>query len=112
MTVFELMTVSCPVGLLTGRTRLYTICITFLIVEFTLDVCLCTKVIEMRAEYYPPREDVIVHNESPSEFYITVSGSVVSTLSWWFVVSFGGVDVVFVTLVDLSWNASELLNHS
>ncbi|CAM6101908.1 unnamed protein product [Calypogeia fissa] len=33
-------------------------------------------VIEMKAEYYPPREDVIVHNESPSEFYIMVSGSV------------------------------------
>jgi hypothetical protein len=40
--------------------------------------CVCMQVIAMKAEYYPPGEDLIVHNESPSEFYIMVSGSVVS----------------------------------
>lgn len=31
---------------------------------------------EMEAEYYPPREDVILHNEAPSDAYILVTGSV------------------------------------
>lgn len=35
------------------------------------------KVTEMKAEYYPPNEEIIIHNESPSEFYIVVSGGVV-----------------------------------
>ncbi|KAL2652185.1 hypothetical protein R1flu_020313 [Riccia fluitans] len=33
-------------------------------------------VTEMKAEYYIPNEEVIIHNESPSEFYIVVSGAV------------------------------------
>eukprot|EP00250_Pteridium_aquilinum_P005669 c15728_g2_i1 orf=1-687(-) len=33
-------------------------------------------VTEMRAEYFPPREDIILHNEAPTEFYILVSGLV------------------------------------
>ncbi|KAL2609270.1 hypothetical protein R1flu_027843 [Riccia fluitans] len=33
-------------------------------------------VTEMKAEYYIPNEEVIIHNESPSEFYIIVSGAV------------------------------------
>ncbi|XVF34405.1 hypothetical protein REPUB_Repub18cG0056200 [Reevesia pubescens] len=32
---------------------------------------------EMKAEYYPPNEDVILHNEGPSEMYILVTGAVV-----------------------------------
>uniref|UniRef100_A0A0E0C5B3 Potassium channel n=1 Tax=Oryza meridionalis TaxID=40149 RepID=A0A0E0C5B3_9ORYZ len=32
---------------------------------------------EMKAEYFPPREDVILQNEAPTDFYILVSGSVV-----------------------------------
>ncbi|XP_020587257.1 potassium channel AKT1-like [Phalaenopsis equestris] len=31
---------------------------------------------EMKAEYFPPREDVILQNEAPSDFYILVMGSV------------------------------------
>lgn len=31
---------------------------------------------EMEAEYYPPREDVILQNEAPSDAYILVTGSV------------------------------------
>ncbi|KAL6614834.1 hypothetical protein ACP70R_037104 [Stipagrostis hirtigluma subsp. patula] len=31
---------------------------------------------EMKAEYFPPREDVILQNEAPTDFYILVSGSV------------------------------------
>nr|GEV86244.1 potassium channel AKT1-like [Tanacetum cinerariifolium] len=31
---------------------------------------------EMRAEYFPPKEDVILQNEAPTDFYILVSGSV------------------------------------
>ena len=31
----------------------------------------------MKAEYFPPREDVILQNEAPTDFYIVVTGSVV-----------------------------------
>ncbi|GFP80239.1 potassium channel akt1 [Phtheirospermum japonicum] len=31
---------------------------------------------EMRAEYYPPKEDVILHNEAPTDFYIIATGAV------------------------------------
>nr|XP_010925144.1 LOW QUALITY PROTEIN: potassium channel AKT1-like [Elaeis guineensis] len=30
---------------------------------------------EMRAEYFPPREDVILQNEAPTDFYILVTGT-------------------------------------
>lgn len=33
----------------------------------------------MNAEYFAPREDVILQNEAPSDFYILVTGSVVKT---------------------------------
>lgn len=33
-------------------------------------------VTEMRAEYFPPKEDIILHNEAPTEFYVLVSGVV------------------------------------
>ncbi|KAL6984857.1 RAC-alpha serine/threonine-protein kinase [Sarracenia purpurea var. burkii] len=32
---------------------------------------------EMKAEYFPPKEDVILQNEAPTDFYILVSGAVV-----------------------------------
>ncbi|KAK6120353.1 hypothetical protein DH2020_045910 [Rehmannia glutinosa] len=32
---------------------------------------------EMRAEYFPPKEDVILQNESPMDFYILATGAVV-----------------------------------
>lgn len=31
----------------------------------------------MRAEYFPPKEDVILQNEAPTDFYILFSGAVV-----------------------------------
>lgn len=31
----------------------------------------------MKAEYYPPNEDVILQNEGPTEMYILVTGAVV-----------------------------------
>nr|XP_027090719.1 potassium channel AKT1-like [Coffea arabica] len=31
---------------------------------------------EMKAEYFPPKEDVILQNEAPTDFYIIVSGAV------------------------------------
>jgi len=31
----------------------------------------------MNAEYFAPREDFILQNEAPSDFYILVTGSVV-----------------------------------
>lgn len=40
------------------------------------------KVSEMKAEYFPPREDIILLNEAPSEFYIVVNGSAVSISIW------------------------------
>lgn len=32
----------------------------------------------MKAEYFPPKEDVILQNEAPTDFYILVDGAVVS----------------------------------
>ena len=37
------------------------------------------KVSEMKAEYFPPKEDVILQNEAPTDFYVLVTGSVVSS---------------------------------
>lgn len=28
----------------------------------------------MKAEYFPPKEDVILQNEAPADFYILVTG--------------------------------------
>ena len=38
-----------------------------------------TKVSDIDAEYFPPREDVILQNEAPTDLYILVSGAVVSS---------------------------------
>lgn len=35
----------------------------------------------MKAEYFPPKEDVILQNEAPTDFYILVSGAVVISTS-------------------------------
>ena len=35
----------------------------------------------MDAEYFPPREDVILQNEAPTDIYILVSGAVVNPVS-------------------------------
>ncbi|KAH7652133.1 Potassium channel voltage-dependent EAG/ELK/ERG protein [Dioscorea alata] len=40
------------------------------------DDLLFQLVSEMKAEYFPPREDVILQNEAPTDFYIVVTGSV------------------------------------
>jgi hypothetical protein len=34
----------------------------------------------MEAEYFPPKEDVMLQNESPTDLYMLVSGAVVSEL--------------------------------
>lgn len=31
----------------------------------------------MKAEYFPPKEDVVLDNEAPTDFYIIVNGSAV-----------------------------------
>ncbi|RDY04230.1 Potassium channel AKT1, partial [Mucuna pruriens] len=33
---------------------------------------------EMKAEYFPPKEDVILQNEAPTDFYILVTGAVIT----------------------------------
>jgi CRP-like cAMP-binding protein len=33
----------------------------------------------MKAEYFPPKEDVILQNEAPTDLYILVTGAVVRT---------------------------------
>lgn len=40
---------------------------------------LILKVSEMKAEYFPPKEDVILQNEAPTDFYILVTGAVVKS---------------------------------
>lgn len=34
----------------------------------------------MKAEYFPPKEDVILQNEAPTDFYILVTGAAVLAL--------------------------------
>lgn len=34
----------------------------------------------MKAEYFPPKEDVILQNEAPNDFYIFVTGAAVRIL--------------------------------
>lgn len=46
-----------------------------------LPVTALLKVPEMEAEYFPPRADVILENQTPTDFYILVSGAVVSNLN-------------------------------
>ena len=38
------------------------------------------KVSDIDAEYFPPKEDIILQNEAPTDLYILVSGAVVSKL--------------------------------
>lgn len=33
----------------------------------------------MKAEYFPPKEDVILQNEAPTDLYILVTGTVVKS---------------------------------
>ena len=35
------------------------------------------KVSEMKAEYFPPNEDVILQNEAPTDLYVLVTGLMV-----------------------------------
>jgi len=35
------------------------------------------KVSEMRVEYFPPKEEVILRNEAPTDIYIFVNGAAV-----------------------------------
>jgi hypothetical protein len=35
------------------------------------------KVAEMKVEYFAPKEDIVLFNDSPSELYILVTGSAV-----------------------------------
>lgn len=34
----------------------------------------------MKPEYFPPKEDVILQNEAPTDFYILVTGAVVNII--------------------------------
>lgn len=36
---------------------------------------------EIKAEYFPPKVDIILQNEIPTDFYVIVSGAVVKHLS-------------------------------
>ncbi|KAA0046731.1 potassium channel AKT1 [Cucumis melo var. makuwa] len=36
---------------------------------------------EMKAEYFPPKEDVILQNEAPTDFYILVTGAAINLLT-------------------------------
>lgn len=36
----------------------------------------------MKPEYFPPREDIILQNEAPTDLYFLVTGSVVSKFSF------------------------------
>lgn len=34
----------------------------------------------MKAEYYPPKEDVILQNEAPTDLYVLVHGAMVTNI--------------------------------
>jgi potassium channel len=36
---------------------------------------------EVQAEYFPPKQDIMLQNEGAADIYIVVSGGVVSSLS-------------------------------
>lgn len=40
-----------------------------------------SQVPEMRAEYYPPKVDIVIQNEISTDFYIIVSGAVVQKIN-------------------------------
>ena len=58
-----------------GTITCYVFISLFQVFEFVF--FLCVKVSEMKAEYFPPKEDVILQNEAPTDFYILVSGALV-----------------------------------
>lgn len=47
----------------------------------------------MKPEYFPPKEDVILQNEAPTNLYILVTGTVVR---------YNYTDVLFFIKLDLS----------
>lgn len=47
--------------------------------SYLINAMFMLKVSEMKAEYFPPKEDVILQNEAPTDFYILVTGAVVSS---------------------------------
>ncbi|CAN0921654.1 Potassium channel KAT1 [Linum grandiflorum] len=61
---------------------------------------------EMEAEYFPPREDIILQNEAPTDLYILVSGTVI------FLSSYDGHEQVTgkATAVDLFGEMGVLCN--
>lgn len=40
------------------------------------------QVTEMQAEYFAPKEDIILQNDNPSDLYLLVSGAVVCRILW------------------------------
>lgn len=47
-----------------------------------LSICCLPQVPDMRAEYYPPKVDIVIQNEISTDFYIIVSGAVVRHIAW------------------------------
>ncbi|KAK9268610.1 hypothetical protein L1049_000367 [Liquidambar formosana] len=48
---------------------------------------------EMKLEYFPPQQDVILQNEAPTDFYILVKGAVVfAVTSFWGLIVVGGAE--------------------
>lgn len=47
----------------------------------------------MKPEYFPPKEDVILQNEAPTDFYILVTGSVVTAIFLQFLFSPASGDI-------------------
>lgn len=48
--------------------------------QMKLPLLVHLQVSEMKAEYFPPKEDVILQNEAPTDFYILVNGTAVIKL--------------------------------
>jgi hypothetical protein len=51
-----------------------------MMISFNVHIYPNLKVTEMKAEYFPPKEDVVLENEAPTDFYIFVTGGAVRTM--------------------------------
>lgn len=79
---FNKKTISCFKTLKHAYPNTYSQQVAFIIFTLVLHPSFWTfllKVSEMKAEYFPPKEDVILQNEAPTDFYLLVTGAVVRT---------------------------------
>ena len=68
------------VGIIHTRFSFSTVPLFYIVIAFgiMIPVLIFLQVSEMKVEYFPPKEDVILQNEAPTDFYILFTGAVVN----------------------------------